>query len=86
MSDNLKFDISIIQRPFKTEEGEEVIRNCLELETQGVNLELILDPGVSTELHKKAVENFITRLNSYENIKVTDYSKEMENNSEKSDE
>lgn len=85
MSDNLAFDISIIQRPFKTENGEEVIRDCVELEIQHTNLELILDPGVSTELHSEAVKRFIDRLNSFENIQITDYSKqnevEMENKS-----
>lgn len=85
MSNNLAFDISIIQRPFKTEEGEEVIRDCVELEIQHTNLELILDPGVSTELHSEAVKRFIDRLNSFENIQITDYSKqnevEMENKS-----
>ena len=78
MSDNLAFDISIIQRPFKTEEGEDVVRDCVELEIQHTNLELILDPGVSTELHSKAVENFIERLKSFENVKITDYSQQSE--------
>ncbi|MBR2240096.1 MAG: hypothetical protein IKO49_03775 [Bacilli bacterium] len=85
MSDNLAFDISIIQRPFKTEEGEEVIRDCVELEIQHTNLELILDPEVPTELHSKAIESFIERLKSFENVKITDYSEqkevEMENKS-----
>ena len=73
MSDNTAFDISLIQRIFKTEEGDEVIRDCVELEIQNTNLELILDPGVKTELHKEAIDSFIRRLNSFDNVKITDY-------------
>lgn len=73
MTNDLAFDISLVQRMFKTEDGDEVIRDCVELEIQHTNLELILDPGVKTELHKEAIDSFIKRLNNFDNVKITDY-------------
>lgn len=64
--------IELVEKEFKTKDGETVNRDCFLLTIENTTLELVLDPGISSDLYEKAVQQFITALQTKEDSDIKD--------------